>query len=69
MRDDATKRRGRPALVQGQKAECVQVRLPTALHDRACQIALREGVSVSAVVRVALARMVGDVATSTTSTA
>lgn len=58
------KRRGRPALVEGQIAECVRVKLGHDLHDRACQEALRHGVSVSAVIRRALSRMVASSTTS-----
>lgn len=62
-----TKRRGRPSLVEGEQTESVPVRLPKSLHDRACQVAIRHGVSVSQVMRVALSRMVTTTATNTTS--
>ena len=52
------KRRGRPPLQDGHKAREVCVRLTEDMHDRACRIANRRGVSVSDVVRRALSSMV-----------
>lgn len=54
-------------MVEGEQTESVPVRLPKSLHDRACQVAIRHGVSVSQVMRVALSRMVTTTATNTTS--
>lgn len=51
---------GRPPLVKGERAKSVTVRLPAALHDRACKAALLRGVSVSRVMRAALSRMVAQ---------
>lgn len=45
------RRVGRPRI-----GEPVTVRLPTDLHDLACRIALREDISVSAVLRLAFVR-------------
>lgn len=54
------RRGGKPALVAGERTEPVTVRLPSSLHDRACQMSIRHGVSVSRVIRVALVRMVNQ---------
>lgn len=47
---------GRPRLADGEPSNVLNVRLPSGLHDQACRIALTEGISVSAVIRDALAR-------------
>jgi hypothetical protein len=49
---------GRPRLADGEPSNVLNVRLPSGLHDQACRIALTEGISVSAVIRDALARFV-----------
>lgn len=64
---DSLKRRGRPSLVEGEKAESVAVRMPASLHDRVSQEAIRRGVSVSQVARAAIAQMLSKSAHSTTS--
>jgi hypothetical protein len=60
------RRRGRPALVIGQTANTLTIRLGNDLHDAACQLALRSAEyngNVSAVIRDALARFVCSVNT------
>jgi hypothetical protein len=50
------RRNGRPRI-----GEPVTFRLPDDIHDAICRIALRHGVSVSAVVRLALVRYASSV--------
>jgi predicted HicB family RNase H-like nuclease len=63
---NTSKRRGRPALVEGEKAESVAVRMPASLHDRVSREAIRKGVSVSAVARAAIAQVLARPAQATT---
>jgi predicted HicB family RNase H-like nuclease len=51
---------GRPRLAASEASGTLSVRLPAGLHDLACRVALRDGVSVSAVIRAALERMMQD---------
>ena len=51
---------GRPRLVAGQDPERINVLLTPDLHDGACRVAVRSGVSVGAVIRMALARLLKD---------
>jgi len=53
------RRVGRPRLGPRARAESVTVRLDPDAHDAACRKALREGTSVSEVVRDALRRDLG----------
>lgn len=52
------KRRGRPALVEGEPSTPVNVRIPARDYDRACKIARRQDVSVSEVLRQGIRRAV-----------
>lgn len=55
------RRRGRPSLPAREAlGDPIVVRLPLELHDRACRAAIREGTTVSEVVRIALRRMFRD---------
>ena len=54
------RRRGRPRLVEGEATTTVTIRLTTSQLDQACRLALRREVSVSAVLRDALARLVAE---------
>jgi hypothetical protein len=49
-----SKRRGRPSLEEGQRAESLPVRLPKSMYDAVCKAAVDRGVSVSRIVRDAL---------------
>jgi hypothetical protein len=59
------RKRGRPFLVEGQETDVLHVRLPEGLHSEACRVAIRAGVSVSEVVRLALTRHVQEALSST----
>lgn len=61
MSDARTNRRGRPRLVAGEQTLPVCVRLNDSSYDRACRRAHRDGVSVSSVIRRALARHLDNV--------
>lgn len=52
------KKRGRPALVDGDTSTPVNLRIPSRDYDRACQIAKRQETSVSAVLRRGISRLV-----------
>lgn len=60
MKDARANRRGRPRLVDGEQTLPVCVRLNDSSYDRACQRAHRDGVTVSSVIRRALARHLDD---------
>jgi predicted HicB family RNase H-like nuclease len=51
---------GRKPLMEGQATGTVTVRLPYPLHDDACKLALKQGVSVSALLREGLQRILKD---------
>jgi predicted HicB family RNase H-like nuclease len=51
---------GRKPLVEGQASAVLSFRLPEKLHDDACQVALKQGVPVAAVIRAALAEWLKD---------
>jgi predicted HicB family RNase H-like nuclease len=46
--------------MEGQSTGTVTVRLPYPLHDDACKLALKQGVSVSALLREGLQRILKD---------
>lgn len=52
------RRLGRPALVAGQRGESLTAVVTREIYDEACRIALRRGITVSAVVRAALEQLV-----------
>lgn len=54
MLNSNERRPGRPPLEPGQRSATVRVTLPPSLHDHACRIALRHGISVAEVHRRAL---------------
>jgi hypothetical protein len=54
------RRRGRPPLVDGDTTTQVNLRVPSREYDRACHLALRARVSVSAVLRRGLTRVLED---------
>lgn len=60
MSDARIPRRGRPRLVEGEQTLPVCVRLNDSSYDRACRRASRDGVTVSSVIRRALARHLDD---------
>lgn len=49
---------GRPPLTEGQKSECVHVRLPAALLDDACLVAIRSNRTLSSIMREAISLLV-----------
>jgi hypothetical protein len=51
---NAPRRRGRPALVEGQQVERLSTALPPLAYAEVCRIATSEGVSVAAIVRAAV---------------
>lgn len=59
---------GRPRLVDGETTDPVTIRLPASLHDRACEVALREGISVRQVLRAAISAYLTGFVTTNTST-
>jgi len=54
------RRRGRPTLVAGDTTTPVNLRVPSTDYDRACQLAQRDRVSVSEVLRRGLTRVLRD---------
>lgn len=52
------RRPGRPRLVPTEETGTVTVRLPAGLHDDACKLAHRYGMSLGAVLRIALERLI-----------
>lgn len=55
-----TTKTGRKPLVEGEPTGTVTVRLPMSLHDDACKEAIRQGISVSALLRAGLLRILKD---------
>ena len=53
-------KRGRPQIASGQPTVNANVRVPTTAYDRACVRAIREGVSVSELLRRGLAKLLDE---------
>lgn len=51
------RKRGRKPLVKGQRGESLTAWLPTSVYDDACLLATRRGITLSAVARLAIMRM------------
>lgn len=51
---------GRKPLAEGQATSTLTVRLPETLYDDACKAAIKQGISISALIREGLARVLKD---------
>lgn len=54
------RRRGRPALVEGQRAEAVWTTVPPEVHAYLCGVARKRNVPLSAIIRIAVLRLIRD---------